>query len=194
VKALRVLWGLGLLGALGAAPTLGCQTHRCDPQFVCINKAGAMKFVSDPSACTPDGGDDGLPGYMPIPGYNTVVSSDGNTATWATSTLDGPWLDFPGNLTYIIDIPPPLAGHSLFLPQVCVSADNTADPDASHANYICGPAYLAEITNDPGYQHITVSNAACAHYSLLLELQANVATDGGPPVDSSDDADAGSAD
>jgi hypothetical protein len=190
MKLLRKLLGLGAgvtiastLGALGApigalrasaTAGLGCQTHACDASFVCIDTSGLMKFVSQASDCTPS-----TLGDMPIPGYNTTVDVSGSTRTWTSSSTNGPWLNFPGNRTYIINLPAPIAGHSFLAPPaVWVSADNPGDASA-HGNFISGPGYLAEQTGDGCYQQVTVFNGSCALYSLLIEVQADVTADAG---------------
>jgi hypothetical protein len=142
---------------------------------MCIDQSGLMKACPQPDG---GGGTELIPsGGTPILGYNTSVNVNGNTITWTTSSTNGPWLDFPGNRTYIIDLPAPLAGHP-FAPAVpFLSADNPSDPSSPHANYISGASYLAEETNDAAYTQITVFNASCAHYSLLLEVTADISPD-----------------
>jgi hypothetical protein len=149
------------------------------------------------------------PGWAPVRGggYNTNVDVNGNTLTWMTSSVTGPWLNFPGNRTYIINYPPPLGATPTLLPQACVSAELPAE---ASDNFICGAAYLAEfkiVTN----QQLIVNNASCAQYSLLIEVQADLPEEAGvsdasagfadadasPPFDASEgaaDADASPSD
>jgi len=198
MKLLRKPFGLGAgvtivatLSALGApggalrvagSASLGCQTHTCDPDFVCVDTSGLMKLVSQASDCTPS-----TRGDTPIPGYNTTVDVNGSTLTWASSSTNGPWLDFPGSRTYIINLPPPLAGHPFLAPPATwISADNPGDA-SPHGNFISGADYLAEQTGNGCYQQVTVFNGSCARYSLLVEVQADVSADAG------DASDAGSA-
>jgi hypothetical protein len=171
---------------------------------VCIDVTGLEKIVNNPNDCTPGVGGTLAhpgPGWAPIPGggYNTNVNVNGNTLTWTTSPVDGRWLDFPGNMTYIINFPPPLGGVPVLPPLPFVSAEGPAE---ASDNFIAGPAYLAEITNVTE-QQMTVQNASCAHYSLLIEVQADVPAEAGPSgasarvagADASpSDASAGSAD
>jgi hypothetical protein len=198
VKLLRKPLGLGAVAAIAAAlgarrlpatAGLGCQTHACDADFVCIDASGLMKLVPQASACTPS-----THGDTPIPGYNTTVDVNGSTLTWASSATNGPWLDFPGSRTYIINLPAPLAGHSFLAPPaVWVSADNPGDA-SPHGNFISGPGYLAEQTGDGCYQQVTVFNGSCARYSLLVEVQADVTADAGTLcMEAGNASDAGSA-
>ncbi len=172
--------GLCLLGAVGAPTTTGCQTHECDPEFVCVDVTGMEKIVPSAADCTPpDGGSlvaEGA-GWTPVPNYNTNVNVNGNTLTWTTSSLSGPWLDYPGNRTYIINFPPPLGAASILTVYPLLSADNPLDA-SPHQNFISGPGYLAEfkyVTN----QQLTVNNASCAHYSLLIEVTAELSAEAG---------------
>lgn len=174
--------GAWLLGAVGAPSTIGCQTHACDPEFVCIDVTGMEKIVANAAACTPpDGGSlvaDGA-GWTPVPNYNTNVNVNGNALTWVTSSLNGAWLDFPGNRTYIINFPPPLGAASILTLYPLLSADNPLDA-SPHDNFISGLGYLAEfkyVTN----QQLTVNNASCAHYFLLIEVTADLSAEAGAP-------------
>jgi hypothetical protein len=190
--------GLGLANvvtwvALGvAAGSLGCQTHQCDPDFACIDGSGLMKFVSQASDCTPE-----TQGDTPIAGYNTTVSVSGGTVTWDTSPLSGPWLNYPGNRTYILNFPEALSqalagGTSQANVSACISADNPGDAGVPHMNFICGAGYVAEFSNVTSNQ-LTVLNASCAGYSLRIEVQAQLASDAGTVGDAGTgtDGDAG---
>jgi hypothetical protein len=174
---------------------------------VCIDVTGLAKFVDNPSECTPGVGGtlaNPAPGWAPVAGggYNTNVNVNGNTLTWMTSSVTGTWLNFPGNRTYIINFPPPFGATPTLLPVACVSAEVPAE---ASDNFICGAAYLAEFTGWTN-QQLIVNNASCAQYSLLIEVQADLPTDGGvigPGVDATTsvdgnvgplDAEAGSAD
>jgi hypothetical protein len=179
------------LGGLGAASTTACQTHQCDLTFVCIDVTGLAKFVDNPDECTPGVGGtlaNPAPGWAPVGGggYNTNVNVNGNTLTWTTSSLTGPWLNFPGNRTYVINLPPPLGGTPILPPVPFLSAEVPAE---ASDNFISGPAYLAEITvvND---QQLRVNNASCAQYSLLIEVQADLPVEAGASDASASSADA----
>jgi hypothetical protein len=173
---------------MGAPTTLGCQTHECDPDFICIDGSGSGVD------CTAEGGV--LAGQTPIAisGYTTSVTTiatvgGGAELVWDTSSLDGPWLDYPANQTYIINFPPGLAGHlPTSVPQALVSADNPGDA-SPHQNFIDGPGYLVEFSNVTPYQ-MTVHNPTCAHYSLRLEVRADVSSDAESVVDAASGADA----
>jgi hypothetical protein len=192
-----------VLGGVEASFTAGCQTHLCDLTFVCIDVTGLEKIVDNPSDCTPGVGGTlahPRPGWAPIPGggYNTIVHVNGNTLTWTTSSVDGRWLDFPGNREYIINFPPPLGTTPILPPLPFVSAEAPAE---ASDNFIAGPAYLAEMSNTD--QQLTVLNASCAEYSLLIEVQADLPAEAGASdarasladADASpSDASAGSAD
>jgi len=187
--------GACLLGAVGAPTTIGCQTHQCDPEIVCIDVTGMEKIVASAAECTPpDGGSlvgEGA-GWTPVPNYNTNVNVNGNALTWATSSLNGPWLEFPGNRTYIINFPAPLGAAPILPPYPLLSADNPVDASA-HDNFISGPGYLAEFSNVTT-QQLTVNNASCAHYSLLIEVTADLSAEAGASgAGASNGADAGDA-
>jgi hypothetical protein len=174
---------------MGAPATLvGCQTHDCDPEFICIDGSGSG------IDCTAEGGVVAGQVATPIAGYTTSVTSiptlgGGTELVWDTSSLDGPWLDYPGNQTYIINFPPGLAGHlPTAPPDPLVSADNPGDA-SPHQNFIAGPAYLVEFTNVTPYQ-MTVHNPTCAHYSLRIEIRADVPPDEASVVDASGAPDA----
>jgi hypothetical protein len=171
----------------GAATAAGCQNHNCDPAFVCIDPNGLRTFVDQAADCTPT-----TQGDTPIPGYTTDVSVNGNVVTWATSAFDGPWLDYPGQRTYIINFPKGFAGYPLTSPpQVQIAIDN---PDAGEPHqFITGVAYLAEFSNDSP-QQITVLNPSCAGYFLRVEFQAEIPSDAGSDGDEFAVTDAGSAD
>lgn len=195
MKLLKALWalaffaaGAGLISRMGAPPALGCQTHDCDPNFVCISPMGMGV------ECNYEGGV--LAGQPPvtIAGYTTSVTDiptvgGGTEIVWDTSSLDGPWLDYPANQTYIIDFPPGLAGHLPTLTAVSVSADNPEEAGASHSNFINGGDYLVEFLNLTAYQAI-VHNPSCAHYSLRLEFRADVPPSEASVVDASSAPDA----
>jgi hypothetical protein len=189
------LAGACLLGAVGAPTTTGCQTHECDPDIVCIDVTGMEKIVPNAAACTPpDGGSlvaEG-PGWTPVPNYNTNVNVNGNTLTWTTSSLSGPWLDYPGNRTYIINFPPPFGTAAVLPPYPVLSADNPLDA-SPHDNFISGLGYLGEFTNLTN-QQVTVNNASCAHYFLLIEVTAELSAEAGASgADVSNGIDAGDA-
>jgi hypothetical protein len=187
--------GAWLLGAIGAPTTIGCQTHECDPEIVCIDVTGLEKIVANAADCTPpDGGSfvgEGT-GWTPVPNYNTNVNVNGNTLTWATSSLSGPWLEFPGNRTYIINFPPPLGAAPILPPYPLLSSDNPLDA-SPHDNFISGPGYLAEFSNVTA-QQLTVNNASCAHYYLLIEVTADLSAEAGASeAGASNGSDAGDA-
>jgi hypothetical protein len=168
---------LGLVGAAFVAihlpGTLGCQTHSCDADFVCIDPTGLMKFVSRANDCTPS-----TQGDTPIPGYSTSVVSipEGNGGAemiWDTSLNMGPWLDYPGNRTYIINYPRSLSGNQPSAYFDWISSDNPVEAGASHSNVISGGDYIAQFMN-VGPDQLTVNNGTCARYSLRIEVQARL--------------------
>jgi hypothetical protein len=73
-----------------------------------------------------------------------------------------------------------------------VSADNPGDA-GPHGNFIDGPGYLVEFSNVTQYQ-MTVHNPTCAHYSLRLEVRADVPPDEGGVVDAGNTPDASAPD
>lgn len=159
------------------AATAGCNTHQCDSQMVCIDSLGLMKTVNQAEACTPSAG--GTPILGDAGPYNlhvsTNLSASGYELVWETTPLVGPWLDFPGMRTYIIQFPSGLSGHLPTSVDVYVSSDNPdADAlDASHANYTTASGSLAEFTNTTETQ-LSVLNATCARYSMRMVVRAQV--------------------
>jgi hypothetical protein len=152
-----------------AAPA--CQTHNCDPDFVCIDSSGRMVAVAAVSDCTA-----ATVGTTPIAGYDTMdiymsaQPGGGSVTTWATSKdSTGPWLDYPGQRTYIINYPASLSTQDPFFELAYVSADNPTDAGTPHANFIAGSDYLAEFSTKPG--QLTVVNPTCAHYSLRVVVE-----------------------
>lgn len=178
------------VAAGGVPATSGCTTHQCDSDMVCIDSTGLMKSITNASECTPvidppvtrsDGAADAA---VPASFYNLevghIVSDTGDEAlVWDTSSFLGPWLDFPGQRTYVIQFPPGLSGHVPTSVVGWVSSDNDASFGASHANSTLATGQLLEITNMASTQ-LSVFNDTCVDYGLRIEIVADVlkATDG----------------
>jgi hypothetical protein len=163
VPALAIVLRPGTPGAVG------CTTHQCDPDIVCIDGNGNSTTVSDAGLCGP------ATGGTPVAHYNLAVQFNGRAFTWTTTTLSGPWLDFPGNRTYVISLPQQLIdlGATLSIPpKVYVSADNPSDA-APHMNLTVASGALAEFENVMSTQ-FSVLNATCAGYSLLVEVDGTL--------------------
>jgi hypothetical protein len=187
------IWSIGAPSIVWGAAT-GCNTHQCDADISCIDGQGLMKMVSDAAACGPNGG--GTPITGSSGPYNLQVSTNlsatGYELVWETTPIVGPWLDFPGQRTYVVQYPPGLSGHLPTSVEVYVSSDNPDNPDggnasadataaaASHANYTTASGSLAEFTNTTATQ-LSVLNATCAGYSMRMVVRAQVtAFDAGP--------------
>jgi hypothetical protein len=153
----------------GAPGAVGCTTHQCDPVIVCIDGNGNSTTVSDAGLCGP------ATGGTPIPHYNLAAQFNGRAFTWTTTTLSGPWLDFPGERTYVISLPQELVALGATLttvPTAVVSADNPSDA-APHMNLTNASGALAEFGNVTSTQ-FSVLNATCAGYSLFIEVDGTL--------------------
>jgi hypothetical protein len=159
------------------AATAGCSTHQCDNEIVCIDSLGFMKTVNQADACTTSAG--GTPITGDAGPYNlqvsTNLSASGYEVVWETTPFVGPWLDFPGMRTYIIQFPSGLSGHLPTSVDVYVSSDN---PDANaleapHMNFTTASGSLAELMNTTATQ-LSVLNATCAAYSMRMVVRAQV--------------------
>jgi hypothetical protein len=184
-------WPIGAIGAIGAAAILaggaGCNTHQCDSDMVCIDSLGFMSKVNQAEACAPNSG--GTPITGDAGPYNlhvsTNLSASGYELVWETSSIVGPWLDFPGQRTYVIQFPPGLSGHLPTSVDVYVSSDNPSPRDngdacadgnaleCPHLNYTTASGSLAEFTNTTATQ-LSVWNATCALYSMRMVVRAQV--------------------
>ncbi len=98
------------------------------------------------------------------PGEGRLIDPD----TWQSSALDEPWLDFPGQRTWIFDMRD-LGGRmpQTFFPYISASAS----PGATGGNFTLGGGNLAEISGaSPG--RVAVRNGVCADYFLRLVVEA----------------------
>jgi hypothetical protein len=153
----------------GTPGAVGCTTHQCDPEIVCIDGNGNSTTVTDAGLCG------STTGGTPVAHYNLAVQLNGRAFTWTTTTLSGPWLDFPGNRTYVISLPQELIDLGATLstvPTALVSADNPSDA-APHMNLTNASGSLAEFENVTSTQ-FSVLNATCAGYSLLIEVSGTL--------------------
>jgi hypothetical protein len=105
--------------------------------------------------------------------FSTVGSDGSEVRTWATSPLNGPWLYYGGQRTYILTFPPGIAGHEPSSVSSCLSADNPTEAGAPHANFICGDDYLTEFGLGRPDQ-LVVFNPSCATYYLWIEVQVRI--------------------
>lgn len=194
MKGSRLLAGVGSgvfiaigVAAGGVPATSGCTTHQCDSDLVCIDSTGSMKTIINASDCTPV-----ITGGTKLPFYNLsvgdFVSDNGDEQiVWDTSSFLGPWLDFPGQRTYIIQYPPGFAGHVPTGVWPWVSSDNDAGVDVSHSNWTPASGQLFEVTNTESTQ-LTVLNATCVDYGLRIEFQADLPKASAGDASSSPDA------
>lgn len=156
------LLSLGLLATFGAAVPgglmmTGCSTHVCDQQCVHIDSQGLAGPCGGAVGGTPSG-------------YAPHLFDDQGELGWETASLDGPWLDYPGNRTWVIDFPPELqtgCPPSDVMPYI--SADNSGVPNASHSNWVNGAGQLDEY-GSVSPTSISVTNATCAEYALRLVI------------------------
>ena len=174
-------WVAGVLSVLQGAT--GCNTHQCDSDLVCIDGLGFMRTVSDAGACSPDAG--GTPITGDAGAYNLQVSTNSSASgyelVWETTPIVGPWLDFPGQRTYVIQYPPGLLGHLPTTVETYVSYDNPdSSVDAPHMNVTMASGSLAELMNTTDTQ-LSVLNATCQPFSMRMVVRAQVGSaDAGP--------------
>ncbi len=173
MKRYRLFTGVGsglaiaIVAAAGIPAGVGaCTTHQCDPSLVCIDSTGHMKSVGSASDCTAD------TGGTPVPSYNLDIIDDGVVLDWFTSSLFGPWIDFPGQRTYIINLPFGLTGHELLNYYPAVSSDSDAEADVPHMNWTPATGQLSEFVNTGTPAQVSVFNDTCVDYGLRLEVRA----------------------
>src|SRR5689334_18609808 len=102
LHTIRILVGLTVgvvaLAASSVPAVSGCTTHRCDT--TCVQYGGT------PAApCVAGATDD--------QGNATTVGDvfrDGDDYVWESSPMNGTWLDYPGERTYVFYWPPPMQG------------------------------------------------------------------------------------
>jgi hypothetical protein len=142
-----------LAGVLSAASA--CSTNQCDPSSVTVAPpVGTWQFVGDCSTG---------------PGCDLV---------WLSSPTLGTWQDFRGQYTYTFLFPPlpPLPQglaadfSAVFPPQAWVAS---VPPDEPDANFTQASGQLAEFGNISS-RSISVTNAGCAPYSVLVEVTVPV--------------------
>jgi hypothetical protein len=133
----------------------GCSTNQCDPSSVTVASAGNWQIVGDcstgPAACE---------------------------LVWLSSPTLGTWQSFQGQYTYkfmfppLPTLPPGLAADfsGIFPPQAWVAS---VPPDEPDANFTEASGQLAEFGNISS-QSISVTNAGCAKYSVLVEVTVPV--------------------
>jgi hypothetical protein len=126
-------------GVTAAPGAVGCTTHQCDPSTVTIEA---------------DAGNAGL------------VHQEGDTFVWESSTLDGPWLDFPGERTYVFNFPEPFMARQPETVIAYVASDHNAQ-----SNFVIASGQLAEFSLAPNT--LTVLNATCAEYFLRVVAYAS---------------------
>jgi hypothetical protein len=165
VKRLRALGlggtclaGLGLACAYAlSAATTGCTTHQCDTDFVNLDPPDASVLVG-----------------------NVQTFTGTNYAIWESSPLEGPWIDFPGQMTYFFELP------QYFLPstqpQVWLGTDPIPnDPDASPTT-VNAAGQLAEMFAyvNGGFK---ITNGTCAEYYLYVTIQGTYSPPAPPAPD-----------
>jgi hypothetical protein len=170
-----------LAGAFCAALSgAGCTTHQCDAQDISLGAdAGGTGFWTSYCEDTPT---------------NCQI-------IWSSSdTMNSGWTDFPGDATLTFTFPPLPALPPGLTPDfaniqwnVSVAA-GAPIPDASSFNVTPAAGQLAEFTSWSS-SSISVLNASCQQYQLLLTVMVPVlAQDGGLPGDVAVEGDGGAQD
>jgi len=113
---------------------------------------------------------------------------------WQSSAIEGTWMTFPGQITYVIY--PKLADGGPFTGPYEPTANISADPDPganAASNYApsAGNATQLSALPDGGLDGIQVTNNTCTPYYLWLKLEKQPPRT--EPSDASDVSDAASA-
>jgi hypothetical protein len=147
--------------------------------------ACALTVLSFTGACSPNecNPSSATVGSVATPLGNWRIVGDCSTGpdcelVWLSSPTIGAWLPFPGGRTYTLVFPPlPALSPGLsadfstvFPPQAWVAA---VPPDEPDANFTQTSGQLAEFGNISS-SSISVTNASCADYSLLVEVTVPV--------------------
>jgi hypothetical protein len=94
-----------------------------------------------------------------------VLHQEGDTLVWQSSELGARWLDFPGERTYVFDLPAAFKDLQLETIDAYVASDGNAQ-----ANFAGTAGQLAEYSIGPNT--VTVLNATCAEYFLYVRVVA----------------------
>jgi len=149
--------GLGVAVACAAGvllATSACASNQCDPSSATVT-AGSWQIVG-----------------------NACSTGQGCELVWLSSPTRGQWLPFVGQRTYTFVFPPlPVLPPGLtadflgvFPPEAWVAS---VPPDQPDANFTQAGGQLAEFGNLSA-QSISVTNAACADYQVLVEVTVPV--------------------
>jgi hypothetical protein len=145
--------GAGAIGtaiSMAAAPCGGCYNHNCDPS-----------------------------GPYPVDGGVLAPSANGQIE-WSSGPNAGPWLDFPGQRSYIFNYPVAFASPPDLGCRVSADADKPQD------NFVLCGGNLVQFF-DAGTTSVGVFNPSCADYGLILTATGVPATaDGGLGVSGQD--------
>jgi hypothetical protein len=139
----------------------GCSLKNCESSLVWLGNA--------PPGNPPDGTKYDLP-----PPERHVLA--GGT-TWESMPIDGDYLDFPGERTYIFN--PFLDGFTGPYTNIIPYVSSDPQPALNNSNFVIAAGNLAEVhgVNSGGF---AIQNDSCAHYYLRV-----VVTREAPPPDAS---------
>jgi hypothetical protein len=101
--------------------------------------------------------------------YNGGRIIGGNT--YETTDFNGPWLDYPGNVTIRVHFPMDVGDAAVIaLPPVGYVGVSQDPNEESGSTYVAAAGQLAQYThlNSEGF---TVTNATCAHYFAFFLVQ-----------------------
>jgi hypothetical protein len=122
-----------------------CETHQCDTSTIAYG-----------------GADAGQP-----PG-SSLQTTAGGLMIWSSSPNEGPWLDFPGNRTFVFTYPQPFAcAPPIPVPELAAHFD---DPISSAIGEGAGLSpFMENVPDDAGlYRSIAITNSTCGDYGLNL--------------------------
>jgi hypothetical protein len=148
-----------IAGSAAVPAATGCTTHQCDQSCIQFGEFGGA-LNANCAAGNPDSAGNPRP-------IGAVSQKDGDLV-WESSSMSGPWLDFPGGRTYIFFWPPAFAGLTPYELHAYVStSQNGAD-----SQFVVDPGYVSTFSGANGLG-VTVFNGACAEYFLRVEARAS---------------------
>jgi hypothetical protein len=152
--------GLGLAVAIAApSAATGCTTHQCDEDYIDLDPPDAAGLVGN---------------------LETFTNTD--FAIWESSPVDGPWINFPGQMTYFFELPQYFTPGTQ--PQVWIATDPIPDDLDGSPTTVPAAGQLAEMFAyvNGGFK---ITNGSCVRYYLYITIPGTYSP---PPPPAPDDA------
>jgi hypothetical protein len=150
-----------IAGAAAVPAATGCTTHQCDQDCIQFGELNGT-LAANCAAGNPDVAGNAQP--------IGAVSQDLDDLVWESSSMTGPWLDFPGGRTYIFFWPPAFAGVTPY--QITPMVSTMQYAQSPGAQSILGTGQVSVLSGINGLG-ITVYNDSCAEYFLRVEARAH---------------------